>query len=269
MKRGILLIHGIVIILLTSSTNQGSVRDFVRIPTDLNNSQFISLFGGNRSDDELFGLPEEQLLYLLDRGWPSSYPKVENDFRILVPRLSCGVAPEGWFTQGGNGEKLIELLNKIKEMGLNGESNDELVAWEKKIRMKLEEIKLGRGVSIDQGTIDIGKGTHISYYGDCKWDFLFWRDLVNIYTIKDIHDGTTSSDTIPLGYMDPNIWRNCYPVVSVYVSRLNDGQPISSNDYSLQRDIRIDLTAEASGTIVSVTVVLFTGDIVSRKIIIP
>jgi hypothetical protein len=257
---------------VTSTGNTAPIRGESRVtPTDV--TRFYSLFKANRNDDEIFDLPEADLIRLIDKDWPEHYPKkimIDGIERIIsTPQIACGVAPAGLITDGGNTQQLNELLDKIKSLHLSGQSSDELDNWLTKIEGILNKLRAGNPITLPNGTTDIGKGKGHLYYGDCRWDFEFWNNG-GILALKEQLPNPLPDGEVPNSYSDiQNVWRNTYPITNIIVTRLNDGKLITNRTYNLQRDITIDLTSQNSGDIINITAILFNGEIVSRKILIP
>jgi hypothetical protein len=155
-------------------------------------------------------------------------------------------------------------------MRANGTSTDELDAWLLKIENVLNGLRSGQQVIVRNGTIDIGKGNRHLYYGDCRWDFEFWFNGGDYLTLKELLPVSIEESTQPTDYSQTDlVWRNTYPITHITATRLNNGEMIADEDYTLEKDIKINIASLNSGDILAVTAVLFNGEIVTKKIFIP
>jgi hypothetical protein len=80
----------------TAAPIRGLTRDRINIPSST--TTFYNVFKADRSDDELFDMPEADFIRLLDKDWPSKYPKLSYrqnangdlvPFYETVPQIAC------------------------------------------------------------------------------------------------------------------------------------------------------------------------------------
>ena len=80
----------------TAAPIRGLTRDRINIPSST--TTFYNVLKADRSDDELFDMPEADFIRLLDKDWPSKYPKLSYrqnangdlvPFYETVPQIAC------------------------------------------------------------------------------------------------------------------------------------------------------------------------------------
>ena len=254
----------------TSKSNGGSIYNYSRTFSG-DHTLFYKLFLGDWSDDDIFGLPDEYFVRLLDKTWPFAYPKtiIQNGITLTIPQptIGCDVAPSGLLTDGGNSAELNELLNELHEKIESGGASTDEDNWYKKMMEIKEKLKDGGEVKLPNSLIDFGRkmGGPIYHWGDCYDPTMLWNN--QIFNIVGTSTCNTDPKAYPLSYEDPNIWQYCYPINQVIVVRLNDGQILFDDNYDKVKAISYDFSNQAPGTLLSVTAYAFNGRVFNTKVV--
>ncbi len=246
----------------------GNLRDYT---TGENHDEMRRALIGNWTDNDIFSLPPEYFTRLLVANWPNAYIGPNgNVIKQPFPILPCGTAKPNQFSSQSSTEKLNELINKLKEKVAQGQSTDPIQSWLYKIEKEFSKLANGQAVTIlDNSFIDFGRGINHAFFGGCYQSEAHWWDERRKLKIKGVLLIPTcnNNNSTPTDYSDPNIWQQAFPVSSVTIINLLNGENFENSTYHLQGEIEINVEHIPTGSFIAVVIQLFDGRKFIQKIV--